>query len=938
MRRFLCFLSIISVAISVCGGNLLKDAGFQEIDASGNLKDWTLRGTGKRLLQPDGQYALELEVGKDKKTVSWAQSDLDLKKNQYYALSVYFKADKETPFSAYVEIEPGRSHISLAQQGTGKWDRLLFIFKYLGDKPAKCVFRISQKGKVLIKQPELLTYDKRLVNGDFSQGLTKWSRLGGQVAISKQAGEYGNALELMSRTAGRNAGAVFKGVQLFGGRNYLLTYEVKGSLEKDLTDSTRASWFRMYPAINGKALENCGEWLDCFPVWQKKHLSFKVEKDCIADLICELRAPGQAWFDNIQLEEAEVARKPIDILLDPPAAYRDGIFASQKGIENISGVVRLDIPGVRRISVSLAGKTQELKVNSNEVKFTLPVPSEYGTYPLTVKAGDAENRQIASSELKFSAYPPAKREISFRNDHVMLIDGKPFFPLMSWRVRGTWTTEDKAASLAAAGFNAWFTEAADFDIAASHGLFTFLSVCREFPLRKTPESELRREQQEAYLSQLKRISKHPALLGYFFVDEPAWCGKDPSPLLETYEIIRQLDPYKPVWLNEAPRGKVLDLRKYAAACDVYGIDIYPIPSPSPHSGLGDKMMTSVGKYTDICREIVEDRKPVWMALQGFSWQEIYHRSPVVYPTHQENRFMAYDAIVHGAVGLTWWGINWRVDKREFLDLLGQTVREIRSISAVLVSPRISGKLKNNRPQLRTMIRRHENINYYFVVNESGDEFTADFSGEFPAELTVLFENRKLKTNGKSFRDSFKPYDVHVYSESAQLPAPLPLPELNIATYKISRAESDNEVVNPDFTQLDFNSGILAPDQWRSHPARSGSLVDNPERPGELLLKQMPANGDAAYWIGKLKNINIGQNYKCMARVKADKGTSFRVYVERSRPSFRSFGKWHEGNGEWQDIEFEFNYATPGGHTPYIVFCTKGEGVSYAYDFKVTPVK
>lgn len=189
---------------------------------------------------------------------------------------------------------------------------------------------------------------------------------------------------------------------------------------------------------------------------------------------------------------------------------------------------------------------------------------------------------------------------------------------------GRKTTAEKAEILADAGFNTARCAADQIDDFASAGLMVLMKVPESLP--KFTDSAHFERWDRMYRKGMQKYLKHPSLIGYCNTDEPAWRGVASAPVVEAYEYIRKIDPYRPVMLNEAPRGKIADLRSYAAACDTYGVDIYPVPSPNPHSGLDDKTMTCVGRYADLCREVVRDRKPVWMTLQGFAWGMVTHKS------------------------------------------------------------------------------------------------------------------------------------------------------------------------------------------------------------------------------------------------------------------------------------------------------------------------
>ena len=95
---------------------------------------------------------------------------------------------------------------------------------------------------------------------------------------------------------------------------------------------------------------------------------------------------------------------------------------------------------------------------------------------------------------------------------------------------------------------------------------------------------------------------------------------------------------------------------YAAACDIHGVDIYPVSKPpGTHAG-GPPVNTDISVVGDMTAIIAKatGRKAIWMTLQ-ISWSGVFPPHPVVMPTLQQARFMAYDAIIAGARGLFFFG-------------------------------------------------------------------------------------------------------------------------------------------------------------------------------------------------------------------------------------------------------------------------------------------
>jgi hypothetical protein len=94
----------------------------------------------------------------------------------------------------------------------------------------------------------------------------------------------------------------------------------------------------------------------------------------------------------------------------------------------------------------------------------------------------------------------------------------------------------------------------------------------------------------------------------------------------------------------------------------------------------------IGDYVDKMKQVAHEGMPVFVVLQGFAWEALNpegQRDPalVVYPNLQELRFMAYQAIVHGANGLTVWCLSYNDDQACLADL-SAVLGEVRRFMGV----------------------------------------------------------------------------------------------------------------------------------------------------------------------------------------------------------------------------------------------------------------
>lgn len=251
-------------------------------------------------------------------------------------------------------------------------------------------------------------------------------------------------------------------------------------------------------------------------------------------------------------------------------------------------------------------------------------------------------------------------------------------------------------------------------------------------------------------------------------------------------VIKQLDPKHIIWQNHAPRNSVESLQRYNQAIDAAGCDIYPVPFNRGvgHSDLKDTNLSSVGAYTDRMHKAAPG-KSIWMVLQGFGWRDLKKEDKDDpdpdkgrRPHFHETRFMAYDAIVHGANAILYWGTHYiEKDSTLWQDLM-KIARELRSIEPAIVGehpeiPPIAvtdetyGSIDDQGPRL--MLRKTGNDWILIAVNEhaQGIAFTVK---DLPAEmegktLCRLYSDETHVVKNRFIRDGIHGFGVHVYATS-----------------------------------------------------------------------------------------------------------------------------------------------------------------------------
>jgi hypothetical protein len=255
------------------------------------------------------------------------------------------------------------------------------------------------------------------------------------------------------------------------------------------------------------------------------------------------------------------------------------------------------------------------------------------------------------------------------HDGMMIIGGKRRFVLGLYdlpKVPQPW----KEAG--AAGFDLIHARAStqDFVHAREAGLHTWVTV-------GSITEQNRAADEQRIRSVVEQFRGEPALWFWETEDEPAYVWKSPAPrvsprqIVDTHDFVKALDPAHPLYLNHAPANLEGTLRQYNAGAEIIATDIYPVIPPGirqeyalwpdgQHGDLLNSTISQVGPYTDKMRRVAGPSRAVFIVLQAFAWEDLrqQERDPrmVLYPDGAQLRSMTYQAIIHGANGLLFWGL------------------------------------------------------------------------------------------------------------------------------------------------------------------------------------------------------------------------------------------------------------------------------------------
>lgn len=330
-------------------------------------------------------------------------------------------------------------------------------------------------------------------------------------------------------------------------------------------------------------------------------------------------------------------------------SYRRSIHASSPA-EKVGGVLKINAaPGLLKSAKFATGigaegakpKLSALRAAAAEQRVAESI-RQGATGKMTLQITVQVGGQIVTREEAFTILPAAPkgtREVTVGPNNELLMDGKPFF------ARGFMGGNPEVYEpVVKAGYNVGMTFGDTVESAIK-----FMDGCQRmgiFMVTGLPNRYMTAKDPEGLREAIRKVRNHPALLGYYFPDEPSPSreGLAPADFAKYYQIMLEEDPYHPVMTTLCEPELTDD---YAPSLDLILLDPYPVTrSPRP--------LTMVSDWLLRARELVADRKPVWFVPQTFGG-DVIEGCPASYswltPSPEQERCMIYLGLAVGAQGL-----------------------------------------------------------------------------------------------------------------------------------------------------------------------------------------------------------------------------------------------------------------------------------------------
>lgn len=284
----------------------------------------------------------------------------------------------------------------------------------------------------------------------------------------------------------------------------------------------------------------------------------------------------------------------------------------------------------------------------------------------------------------------------------------------------------------------------------------------------------------------------PTIIGWMHGDEPDNAqplekGKGygppirPEKIIEDYHRMREADPSRPVLLNlgqavawDGWHGRGVrtnhpeDYPEYVKGCDIVSFDIYPAAHPKPQIS---------GKLWYVARGVqrlvkwTQGKKVVWNCIECTRIKNPQNKA-----TPHQVRCEVWMSIIHGSAGLIYFVHEWEPKFNEsallsdppMLSEVTSINKQIKELAPVLNSPTIKNMVTVSTPEdvpVEVSARKYKDAIYLFAAGMRNSQALATFTVKTlkgPGTVKVLGENRVISSNNGVFKDSFQPWDVHLY--------------------------------------------------------------------------------------------------------------------------------------------------------------------------------
>jgi len=484
-------------------------------------------------------------------------------------------------------------------------------------------------------------------------------------------------------------------------------------------------------------------------VWNQVSVKLRAGRDTErATLLLRQFGNGEAAFDDLDFRFTDPV--PFDMEVSPRVAYIGGelkpevkVFLNSDDLASMAGFqAKLSVVDAVSGTVLIAPLLQ--KADKAALSFSLALPaSKPRQFNVEASLLDPSGKvRFATNDLAIVVERP-----SLVRSGCYVVDGKPFFPIGAYHVKH----ESEYPLLLSGGFNAVQGSGTHdlgvlkkhLDECAASGLRYCLPLYGGMKVRGNFSNTR---------AKLKAFAEHPALLGFWSMDEPDVWGVGPDELVELRAIIgagTRVHPASSVIFP--PSAHFMGQQE---SMDVIYVDPYPKKkNPEP--------ITAVRTWIDGAKRA---QKPIVCVVQAFEMLPAWPK-----PSAAELENYIYQSLVHGAIGIFYYSMNdpsWNLAQSDLWEKTLQMNREMKALAPVLLSEamrRETWNVKSN-PAVDAVAAVVNGETWVLAVNVSDKE--ADLSVALPAgakgAVSAVFGRGKPVLKDGKIVDSIEALGSRVY--------------------------------------------------------------------------------------------------------------------------------------------------------------------------------
>jgi hypothetical protein len=425
------------------------------------------------------------------------------------------------------------------------------------------------------------------------------------------------------------------------------------------------------------------------------------------------------------------------------------------------------INSTTKLTVKIDGKDAEItKITDSWIYFRPVEKLKCGIHKILVRA-ESQSGKVLTKTMIFCNKKP-RCVVSFNKDRIMSVNGKPFFPLGTYR-----DPSDKMfdySGIVEAGFN--LTHDYSFEHTPRTIKFTrkYLDKMHEANLKVflgLPRIKIARQDISWIKNYVAEVMDHPAILSWYISDEPEIRNLSPNNIKNIHDAIKTVDPFHPT-MTVYCKPDFFHIWKDSQ--DIMCSDIYPLP---------EKPINTQGKGVHKVRNAIGSSRPTWTVLQAHDLRffpiknvkkafKKYGRPAM--PTPEQIRVMAFLSLAASSDGLIWYWLP----KHHFYDIvkdspnvwkgLCQTIHLLKSMTPWLTARRTKQDiLKSPQTEVRFWTRQFKSVRLLAVINSNESMVSTKVDlAPFNVGKILNFETDKLVDFKNNLYVELKPLEVKIF--------------------------------------------------------------------------------------------------------------------------------------------------------------------------------